>query len=389
MQVAVGSSAHFDGIMSYMREVGDISLARLRWFIRSRIIKIFGGDAAVTRYEQLSRLIIKDGFVINARIPMLVGGGTPRAMVYTASRGLTALVRIFENLKPDIVLINGDRFEILPVAIAAAYMNIRIAHIEGGDVSGTIDNSIRHAVSKFAHIHFPATALSAQRLIRMGENPQSVFALGSPIIDALKKIDLTLENAWQDRYPAEIGRIDLTEPYVLIAHHPVTTEYDDNYRQMKEILSALDMISLPQFFIAPNIDAGSDGVARAMREYRSTGAAGRSVFHKHVTLEEYIRLLSHASVAIGNSSSFIREGAYLGVPSVIVGTRQKYRERSDNCVEVAAECGAIHDAIRTQIAHGRYDQDTRFGDGTAAERIATTLATLSLETVPAQKHFYE
>lgn len=390
LQVVYGSYAYFDSFWQYLRYAKPESLLRsLPWYIRARLTKLVGGEGAVFAREQLSRMMMADGFTITARLPLLFEGGTTQEMVAAAGVGLLSLRETFARLKPDVVLINGDRFEILPVAVAAAYMNIPIAHIEGGDVSGTIDNSIRHAVSKFSHLHFPATQESADRLVRMGEHPDTIYTFGSPIIDSLTKIDTSLDNTLFDRYPSDVGCIDLIKPYILIAHHPVTTEYADNHAQMKELLAALDTLGMPQFFVSPNIDAGSDGISVAMREYRLGPASSRSVFHKHLSLEDYIKVYAHACVAVGNSSSFLREGAFLGVPSVIVGTRQQHRERGANVVEVEAKKDTILTALKTQIAHGPYEKDLRFGDGTSAEKIAKTLLEVDLDTLGVQKYFWE
>lgn len=389
LQIVVGSYAYFDGILKYLRLARSASHRHsMWWYIRARLIKIFGGDKAVIAKENVGRAILRDGYTIDARVPLLIGGGTPAEMVNACGLGLLAISSIFQRLKPDIVLINGDRFEILPVAIAAAYLNIPLAHIEGGDVSGTIDNSIRHAISKFAHIHFPATQKSAERLIRMGEDPKTVFAFGSPIIDALVTIDTSIDNTMHDRYPQDVGSIDLTKPYLLIAHHPVTTEYASNQGQIEELLAALDEINMPQFFISPNIDAGSDGISVAMRAYRASHAASRSVFHKHISLEDYTKVLAHAAVAVGNSSSFIRESAFLGTPTIIVGTRQQYRERAANVLEVPARKTDITQAIRSHLAHGRFPSSVLFGDGHAAVRIAESLATFNFSS-GTQKFFHE
>lgn len=387
LQVIVGSYAYFDGLFSYLRLAKAASLRSLWWYVRARLTKIIHGDKAVLEKEHISRAILKDGYSIDARIPLLVGGGTPTEMVTSCGLGLLKLPAILKRLSPDIILINGDRFEILPIAIATAYLNIPLAHIEGGDVSGTIDNSIRHAISKFAHLHFPATKQSADRLIKMGEDPKTIFAHGSPIIDSLASINTDIDNALHDRYPNDVGSIDLTKPYILVTHHPVTTEYAANYAQVKELLAALDAVALPQFFIAPNIDAGSDGISVAMREYRASEGAKRSVFHKHISLEDYIKVLAHATVAVGNSSSLLREGAFLGVPAVVVGTRQKYRERAENVIEVPAKLEKIVEALRKQAAHGPYPKNELFGDGKAAPRIAETLATITCDEV--QKFFHE
>lgn len=390
LQIVVGSAAYFDGLLTFLRLAKPASLRHsLPWFIRARLKSLFGGLQASLQMEQLSRVILQDGFAIQARISLLLEGGTLDSMAKTAGLGLLKLPEVYERLSPDIVLINGDRFEIFPAAITAAFMNMPLAHIEGGDVSGTIDNSIRHAISKLAHIHFPATKESAGRLMLMGEHPQTVFAYGSPLIDSLKGIDRRIDNDLYERYPFDVGRIDLKQPYLLVIHHPVTTEYSDNYRQAQELLMALKASGLPLFFIAPNIDAGSDGITVAMREFRLETDPERAVFHKHVSLDDYIKLMANASVVVGNSSSLIREAAYLGTPAVVVGTRQKQRERGANVTEVPAERHAIASAIDAARDHGPYPPDLRFGDGTASVKIAEKLATIDLSTVPVQKYFWE
>jgi len=390
LQVVVGSAVYFHSLWKFFTYARPANLWRsLPWYLRARLIGLFGGDRGIAMRDHLSRAILADGFTIAAHVPLMLEGGTLDIMPKTAGLGLLDLPDIFEKLAPDLVLINGDRFEIMPVAVAAAFMNIRIAHVEGGDVSGTIDNSIRHAVSKLSHLHFPATKESAERLRRMGEDPATIYTFGSPIIDSLKGIDTNLDDSIFDRYPSDVGRIDLSKPYALVIQHPVTTEYADNYRQTTELLAALKDSGLQLFFVAPNIDAGSDGVTEALREFRATADQTKVVFHKHMSLEDYTKLLAHATVAVGNSSSLIREAAYLGTPVVLAGTRQQHRERGENVLEVPADRKAIAHAIEIQRTHGRYATDLRFGDGTAVPRIAEVLATIDLAQVPVQKYFYE
>jgi UDP-hydrolysing UDP-N-acetyl-D-glucosamine 2-epimerase len=390
LQVVIGAHVYTASIISHIRHAEPASLRKsLPWYIRARITALFGGRGRAHQLEQLGQAVARDGFTISAQLPLLLEGGTVSAMTKSTGFGLLNLPEIFEELKPDIALINGDRFEIFSVAIASAFMNIPLAHIEGGDVSGTIDNSIRHAITKLAHIHFPATKESERRIICMGEDARMVFTYGSPTIDMVKGIDTTLDNSLFDRYPTHVGSIDLTKPYMLIAHHPVTTEHKDNYRQMKELLAAIDVVGMPQFFVSTNIDAGSDGIARAMREYRAGPGAARSVFHKHVSLEDYTKLLAHATVAVGNSSSFLREAGYFGTPAVIVGTRQQFRERGENVIEVTSQTEKIVEALQQQLRHGKYPSDLRFGDGTASSKIAEKLATIDLKEVSVQKYFCE
>ena len=191
LQVVVGTPLYFDHLLWYMRH-GEPFLfwKSLPWHLRARLLAMFGGSRAVAGREYSLRTLARDGFPADARIPMFLEGGNPRVMTKIGGFALLGISRIFDRLKPDLILINGDRFEILPIAYAAICANIPLAHIEGGDVSGTMDESMRHAITKLAHIHFPATKKSAERIRAMGEDPESIFPVGSPIIDTISQMDL-------------------------------------------------------------------------------------------------------------------------------------------------------------------------------------------------------
>lgn len=390
LQVVAGTSLFLDHFFWYLRHGEPVSFWKsLPWYLKARGKVLFGKTASAYRLEHLTRTIIQDGFPVHARLPLFLEGGTTQTMVKTAGLGLLGTPDIFEKLQPDIVLINGDRFEIFSIAMAAAFSNIRIAHIEGGDASGTIDDSIRHAISKLAHLHFPATKKSRARLLQMGENPQHIFVCGSPIIDALKTADLSLNNSFYERYRYGGVQIDLSKDFLLVMHHPVTTEYTDNYRNTKELIAAIASASLPSVFFASNIDAGSDGVSKAIREYRDQSQKPNAVFFKSVPTEDFYRVFAHARVVVGNSSSFLREAAFLGVPAVVIGSRQQGRERGENVIEVIPEKKQISDAIQKQINHGAYAPSHIFGEGDSAAQIVQILSRLDLNSVSLQKQFFE
>ena len=256
-------------------------------------------------------------------------------------------------------------------------MNIPVAHTMGGEVSGTIDESIRHAVTKLSHVHFPANVAAAERIIRMGEPPESVHAVGCPRIDLVAEIARSADGIphaeWLDREGVG-AHIDPSQPFLLVNQHPVTTEYGQGRSQIQETLEALDELRMPTIMLLPKVDAGSEDIATGMRTFREKRKPDYIRFYKNFPIETYIRLMLLASCAVGNSSAPIREGAFLGVPTVNIGTRQTGRDRGPNVIDVDYDRGAIAAAIRRQVANGRYPTDHLYGDGAAGGRIADVLA---------------
>ena len=338
---------------------------------------VVGASALLDRYGSVVDLIEKDGFAPDERIHMLIEGETPLTMAQSTGFGLMELARVFDRLKPDIVLTVGDRFETMATAIAASYMNIPLAHTMGGEISGTIDESIRHAVTKLAHLHFPANAHAAERIIRMGEDPKSVHVVGCPrmdvVMDIAAKHPAPPSRAWLEQEGVG-GHIHLSGPYLLVMQHPVTTEYGQGEEHITETLFALQEIGLPVFMLWPNADAGSEDISRGMRKFREQHHPEHIRFYKNFPLDVFVPLLAHCACMAGNSSAAIREGSFLGIPAVNVGTRQQGRERGGNTLDVPCDRHAIIAAIRRQIAHGRYPANPLYGDGKAGKRIADLLA---------------
>ena len=390
LQLVVGTPLFFDHLVWQLRHGEPVSLLKsLPWYIKARLKTVFSPGKSIAHLEYSTKLISQEGFPIHARIPMLLEGGNPRVMTKIIGFALLGIARIFEKLKPDLVLIHGDRFEMLPIAFATICANIPLVHIEGGDVSGTLDESTRHAITKLAHIHFPSTKKSAERICMMGENPDNVFVVGSPIIDTVSQLDFSLDDSVYSRNgPGGGERVDFTKPFLLMLQHPVTTRYEENRQDMEELIAALDMVNIQKLFLVPNIDAGSDGVSAALREYRERKPRG-AAFFKSLIPHDFYRVLANATVAVGNSSSFIREGAYLGTPAVIVGDRQQNRERGGNVVEVRPKRDEIVLAMKSQVAHGPYKRDMLFGDGHAAVKIVETLKKIDPMNIKMQKTFFE
>jgi GDP/UDP-N,N'-diacetylbacillosamine 2-epimerase (hydrolysing) len=255
-------------------------------------------------------------------------------------------------------------------------MNIPVAHTQGGEVSGSIDESVRHAITKLSHIHFPATGLSARRIIAMGEDPQYVFNLGCPSIDLAAR---ARPGTRRDTLIGHCGAgspIDPDRPFLLVMQHGVTTEYGHGLDQMATTLRAVSAIGMQALVFWPNVDAGSAEVATGIRQFRQQGLADRCQFFSNLLPEAFAQLMTHCACMIGNSSAALREGAFLGTPAVSVGTRQHNRECGSNVVFTSHDPVEIAEAIRTQIAHGRYERSDLFGSGTAGRDIADVLATV-------------
>jgi UDP-hydrolysing UDP-N-acetyl-D-glucosamine 2-epimerase len=247
----------------------------------------------------------------------------------------------------------------------------------GGEVTGTIDESIRHAVTKFAHLHFPACSEAKERIIKLGERPEDVHLVGCP------RIDLVAETLQQDTdgvgnslFTEGVGgRFDLNKPFLMLSQHPVTTEYGAGERQINASLDALSRIGLPTVALWPNADAGSEDIARGMRKFREHRDDSHIHFFKNLATDTYIRLMRRTACLIGNSSSAIREGAFIGTPAVNIGSRQDMRQRGDNVIDVDHDTSSIADAVMQQVERGRYDSQPIYGDGHAGQRIADILAT--------------
>lgn len=339
---------------------------------------VVGASALLFRYGDAIDQIRSDGFEPSATIYSIVEGETPTTMAKSTGLGIIELATYLENAKPDIALTVADRFETIATAVAASYMNIPVAHTQGGEVTGSIDEGVRHAVTKLSHIHLAATELAADNIVRMGENPERVFLTGCPAIDVLAEADLSLDDELLDRYGGVGGTIDLERPYLLVSQHPVTTEYGRAFEQIGATLRAVHDLDMQAIWLWPNIDAGSDDIAKGLRLYRERTPASKIRFFRHFAVSDYARLMNNAACVIGNSSSSLREGSFLGVPAVNVGSRQSGRERGENVLDVPNDAEAIESAVRAQLSNGRYDPSDRFGDGRAGRRVAHVLATVDV-----------
>jgi UDP-hydrolysing UDP-N-acetyl-D-glucosamine 2-epimerase len=369
--VVIGSRANYSSIKSAMRAVQEHPDLELQ--------VVASASALLDRYGAVVDLVRRDGFNVAARVFMLVEGETPATMAKSTGLGLMELPTIFDQLQPDVVLTVGDRFETMATTLAAAYMNIPLAHTMGGEVTGTIDESIRHAVTKFAHIHFPACSDAQERIIKLGERPEDVYLVGCPRIDLVAEvIERDKNGLGPDLFSEGVGgRFDLNQPFLMLSQHPVTTEYGAGERQINETLMAIHHLGIPTVALWPNADAGSEDIARGMRKFREHYDDSNIHFFKNLPTEVYIALMRRTACLVGNSSSGIREGAFIGTPAVNIGSRQDMRQRGKNVLDVDHDREEITDAIQQQLKHGKYDSEPIYGDGHAGTRIADVLSTCS------------
>jgi GDP/UDP-N,N'-diacetylbacillosamine 2-epimerase (hydrolysing) len=369
--VVVNSRANYGRIKSVLRAVQAHASLELQLIV--------GASALLYRFGNARQIIEADGFTPTATVYTIVEGETPTTMAKSTGLAILELATLFENLKPDLVLTVADRFETIATAVAASYMNIPVAHTQGGEVTGSIDESVRHAVTKLSHLHFPATRLSAQNIIRMGEDPATVHCTGCPSIDVVAELDLALPPDIFKRYLGVGAEIDPTQPYLVVLQHPVTTEYGLGFDQINQTLKAVAAFDMQTVWLWPNVDAGSDDISKGLRTYREKHDPKKLHLYRNFSVEDYARLIYHAACLIGNSSSALREGSFLGVPAVNIGTRQQGREHGPNVIHVDYQAEEIVAAIRKQIEHGRYERCTVFGNGQAGARIADILASASIK----------
>ncbi len=381
--VVVNSRANYGRIKSFLRAAQNHPRLELQLVV--------GASALLYRFGSVIDLIRKDGFEPDSIIHSIVEGETPVTMAKSVGLGIVELATHLARLCPDVVLTVADRFETIATAIASSYMNIPVAHTQGGEISGSIDECVRHAVTKLSHLHFPATERAKDYLIRMGEDPTSVHLTGCPSLDILKEIDLSLPPDIFVKYKGVGANLSPNKPYIIVLQHPVTTEYGRGFDQINETLQAVNHFGregMQVVWMWPNIDAGSDDVAKGLRVFRERYQPDYLHFYRNFSVEDYACLLKNAQCIVGNSSSGLREGAFLGVPCVNIGSRQRGRERGPNVIDVAYDASEIETAIRKQLVHGRYETSFLYGDGQAGKRIADFLAKATINTDKSLNYLY-
>jgi UDP-hydrolysing UDP-N-acetyl-D-glucosamine 2-epimerase len=341
---------------------------------------VIAASALLDRYGSAVNYIQKDGFEISAKVFNVLEGENLTAAAKTTGIGILELSTVFDNLKPDIVLTIADRFETMATAISASYMNIPLAHIQGGEVTGNIDEKVRHSITKLADYHFVASESAKERVIKLGENPDFVFNTGCPSIDlaANVKDKPKLDFDPYLKYGGVGSCPDLKNGYVVVMQHPVTTEYSDSRIHIEQTLEAVKDLGIPVLWFWPNVDAGADGTSSGIRSFREKHRLDHIHFFKNMEGEDFLRLLINSKCLIGNSSVGIRECAYLGVPVVNIGSRQNRRDRGNNVIDVDYSKDEISQAIHAHLSNEIILSSDIYGGGNAGTEIAKLLANLPL-----------
>ena len=338
------------------------------------------GSALLDRYGTAVEYIEKDGFTIDEKVFMVLEGENPMAMAKTTGIGVMELATVFYNLKPDAVVTIADRFETIATSIAASFQNIPLVHIQGGEVTGNIDEKVRHANTKLADLHLVASEDARERVIKMGENPEVVINTGCPSIDLAQEVLLNpaLDFNPIEKYGGVGNYIDYKNDYLVVMQHPVTNEYQSAKSDVLKTLKAVDELGIPAFWFWPNVDSGSDGTSNGIRTYRELYHPKHIHFFKNMESTDFLKLLKNSKGLVGNSSVGIRECSFLGVPVVNIGSRQNRRLRGTNVMDVVYDTEMIKDAIRNHFNGALLKQESLYGNGNSGEQIANILASNTL-----------
>ncbi len=362
---------------SYSRIRTALESLRARDDIELQVLA--AASALLDRYGSVVDEIERDGFEVASKVYMVLEGEQPLTMAKTTGIGMIELATALDNLKPDFVVTIADRHETLATAVASAYMNIPLVHIQGGEITGSIDEKVRHAITKLADYHLVSTEQAAERVLKMGEEPGTVIVTGCPSIDiaagVLARPELDFDP--MRKYGGVGAQLDLSSGYLVVLQHSVTTEHNLAREQVQETLHAVADCGMPTLWFWPNPDAGSDGTSRGIRAFREAHRSSNLHFFKNMSPADFLRVVYQSRCLVGNSSAGIRECSFLGVPVVNIGSRQAGRDRAANVVDVDHDRTAIAEAIRRQAARGRLPSDPLYGDGSAGPRIAAALARIA------------
>ena len=347
---------------------------------------LLGASAILSRFGELDHILKKDGFKRYKKIYSIVEGENLTTMAKSTGLSIIEISTFFENHRPDAVIVVADRFENLSVAISASYLNIPLIHIQGGEVTGSIDEKVRHSITKLSDIHFVATKRSRDFLIRMGENKKSVFLTGCPSIDiALKAKSKLPQNFFKKN--KGVGNVPKNnDKYIVVIHHPETTKFHQTYNQIQQTIDAVIKIkNMKIVWLWPNIDAGSDIISKQLRILRENQLVNNISFFKNFAPEEYIKLIYNSECLVGNSSSGIRESSFLSIPVVNIGARQTNREQGYNVLNVGHNKDEIYKAIITQVKKKRIKKSLIYGDGYAYKKILKILNNILKKDVSVEK----
>ena len=369
------------------RRICILATSRATYGYKKRIIKlihkaidlelqlIVTGMHPLRQYGYSINEILEDEVPIAAQLDMMIGGDSPSSYAKSLGVEMQGLVQVFDMLKPDIVLVTGDRGEMFTACATAAYMNIPVAHIQSGDVSGHIDGAARHAMTKLAHIHLPACEDSAKRVEKMGEEPWRIHNVGAPQLDEIVQGE-KLEKSELNK----IFNMNFDENVLLVLQHPVLVENDRSADQMQATLQAVKESEMPAIVIYPNIDAGNENIIRMIEKY---GNEPRIQIERNMERNVFISLLSKIAVLIGNSSCGILEAPTLKLPAINIGNRQRGRMQANNVINCGYDKEFIYQAIQNALHSKTYKKELEncvnpYGDGYSSERIVDILRNVEI-----------
>ena len=342
---------------------------------------VLAGSVLLDKYGSTVNVIEKDGFEVVEKIYNVLDGQSPTTMAKTTGIAIMELASTFSNLKPDVVVTIADRFETLATSIAASYQNIPLAHIQGGEVTGNIDEKVRHANTKLADIHFVASEDARKRVLKMGEEDYMIFNTGCPSIDIAREV---LDCPAFDfdplvKYGGVGDEINWKDGYLVVMQHPVTTEFEKSREHINATLDAINDLNIPTFWFWPNVDAGSDGTSKGLRVFREKHQNSNIHFFINMEPQDFLRLIKNSKCLVGNSSAGIRESSFLAVPAVNIGTRQNRRLRGKNVIDCSNKKEEIIESIQKHITNGHFESEFIYGNGYAGQKIANHLASCDLK----------
>ena len=359
-----------------------VLLINLKKSKKFKIDIILVSSPLLKKYGDLEKNIIKDGLQVTSKFFTHIEGENLITMTKSTGLLLLELSSAFESINPDIVFLVGDRYEVLATAIAANYMNIFLVHLQGGELTGSVDENVRHSVTKLSHLHFVNTKKAKKIVEQLGENPKMVFNVGCPSIDYIKEINF---NKIKIKQPFGIGsQIDLEKPYFVFLIHPVTTKYIENNQLINEMIELAKILDDQIIWIWPNNDAGANFMTKKIRAFREKFNP-KINFVVNFDSISYLKLIKNCKCLIGNSSSAIREGSYLGIKAVNVGDRQQQREQAKNIINAKPNYKDIYRSIKI-ISTRNIKKSNLYGNGNSVSQIIKILGKINLNVI---KKFYE
>ena len=347
----------------------------MRSFLKSQKVDlqiIITASSLVDDYGAIEKYLIEDGFKTSYKIFSQLNTQDISFQVKTTALSMIELSNYFTNFQPNAVITIADRFETIGTAISASYLNIPLIHIQGGEVSGNIDNKVRDSITFLSDFHFVSNKNALKKLISMGVSPKSIFDLGCPSIDLAKEIEeLKINDEIYSKYSWSGEKVNLKNPYLVVLQHSVTNEPNSKL-QIEETIKAINELNLPTIWFWPNVDSGTDGISKGLRIFKNKRKTFPVTFFKSLDPQDFLKLINHSTSLIGNSSVGIRESSYLGVPVVNIGNRQKNRLRGKNIVDVSYKADEIIEAVKGQLSK-KYDKDLIYGNGNSGERIVNKI----------------